>query len=99
MAGVPLGGDVGYGEARLHDVASAREFGRFLEAQNLEALVARVDIGEMRRRRVYAMPGGPLSEAQFESDLRESVRHSFPRLRDYVRGMSDKGCGLLTWVS
>ena len=60
---------------------------------------ARVSYQEMSRLGVYAMPTGPASEAEFEADLRAVVGSSFPRLRDYVRRMADKGNGLLVWLS
>jgi hypothetical protein len=97
--GEELGEDVGYGPPRLHGPAATRDFSQFLETQDLARLQARVNIVEMRRLGVYAIPGGRGSDAEFEGQLRNEVGHFFPRLRDYVRGMSYKGNGLLTWLS
>jgi hypothetical protein len=99
LTGEDLGDDVGYGPPRLHGPAATRDFSQFLEAQDVARLQARVNYREMSRVGVYAMPGGQGSEAQFESDLRNEVAWAFPLLRDYVRNMSDKGYGLLIWVS
>lgn len=99
LTGEELGDDVGYGPPRLHGPAATRDFSQFLQAQDVARLQARVNYGEMSRLGVYAMPGGQGSEAEFESDLRNEVGWAFPLLRDYVRGMSDKGYGLLIWLS
>jgi hypothetical protein len=39
------------------------------------------------------------SDAEDENDLRDEVAFCFRLLRDYVRKMSDKGNGLLVWLS
>jgi hypothetical protein len=99
LTGEPIGEDVGYGPARLHNETATREFGRFLETVDVARLQARVNLGEMKRLRVYAMPSGPGPEAEYERELRAEVTHYFPLLRDYVARMSEKHHGLLTWVS
>lgn len=99
MTGEEVGEDAGYGPARLHGPEDTRAFSRFLEAQDVGRLQARVSYQEMSRLGVYAMPGGPASEAEFEADVRAVVGISFPRLRDYVHRMADKGNGLLVWLS
>jgi hypothetical protein len=53
----------------------------------------------MTRLGVYAMPMGPRSVAEYESELRAEVAYYFPLLRDYVAKMSAKQYGLLIWVS
>jgi len=97
LSGENVGEDLGYGPARLHDEARTRELSRFLEEQDLARLQARVDLQEMNRLGVYALPGGP--DAEHEKGLRDEVALYFPRLQDYAREMSDKGNGLLVWVS
>ncbi len=99
LTGEELGTDVGYGPPRVHNPPAVQAFSQFLDAQELARLQARVDYGEMSRLGVYAMPGGSGSAAEYERMLRDNVAYYFPLLRDYARGMSDKGNGLLTWVS
>jgi Domain of unknown function (DUF1877) len=99
LTGEDLGDDVGYGPARLHGPTETRDFSRFLEMQDLARLQARVNLREMDRQGVYAMPFGSGSDAENESELRNEVGRYFPLLRDYVRKMSEKGNGLLAWVS
>jgi len=91
--GDELGG-LGQGRACLHDAAQTREFSRLLEGQDVERLKARVDLDAMVGLGVCAVPDGP----DYESELREEVGVDFPRLRDYVGAMADKGNGLLVWV-
>ena len=58
-----------------------------------------MNLREMTRLRIYAMPMGPGSDAEYESELRTEVAHYVPLLRDYVARMLEKRYGLLTWVS
>jgi hypothetical protein len=84
LGDVLLNGEgVGHGgSARLHGEAQTRELSRFLAAQDVERLL-----------RAHDMPQWQGSDD--ENDLREEVRSHFPRLRDYVRAMADKGNGLV----
>jgi hypothetical protein len=79
------GENVGCGSARLHGEAQTRELSRFLDAQGVEWLLC--------------ANGMPEWEFNDEKDLREEVDRHFPRLRDYVRAMADKGNGLVVLVS
>jgi Domain of unknown function (DUF1877) len=99
LTGESIGDNVGYGPARLHDETATREFGRFLETVDVARLQARVNLREMTRLRVYAMPMGPGSDAEYESELRAEIAHYVPLLRDYVARMSEKRNGLLIWLS
>jgi hypothetical protein len=99
LTGEDLGEDVGYGPARLHDPPQVLEFSRFMEALDLPRLEERVNLREMMRVGVYAMPMGPGSDAEDENELRAEVDRYFPRLRDYVARMSAKQFGLLVWLS
>jgi hypothetical protein len=99
LTGEPLGEDVGYGPARLHDETATQQFGRILETLDLTQLQARVNLREMKRLRVYSMPMGPGSDAEYENELRAEVANYFPLLRDYVVRMSEKHDGLLIWIS
>ena len=99
LTGEELGEDLGYGPARLHRPAATRDFSQFLEAQDVARLQARVDLKAMDALGVYGVPAGPGSTAEYENELREVVAYYFARLRDYVRGMADKGNGLLIWLS
>jgi hypothetical protein len=84
LGDVLLSGEgVGHGgSTRLHGEAQTRELSRFLAAQDVERLL-----------RAHDMPQWQGSDD--ENDLREEVRSHFPRLRDYVRAMADKGNGLV----
>jgi hypothetical protein len=99
LTGEDLGEDVGYGPARLHDPPQVLEFSRFMEALDLPRLEERLNLREMMRLGVYAMPMGPGSDAEDENELRAEVGRYFPRLRDYVARMSAKQFGLLVWLS
>jgi len=79
------GENVGCGSARLHGEAQTRELSRFLDAQGVEWLLC--------------ANGMPEWEFNDEKDLREEVDCHFPRLRDYVRAMADKGNGLVVLMS
>jgi hypothetical protein len=68
--------------ARLHGEAQTRELSRFLDAQVVEWLLCADGMPEWQG-------------SDHEKDLREEVDRHFPRLRDYVRAMADKGNGLV----
>jgi hypothetical protein len=99
LTGQDVGEDLGYGPPRLHGPEATREFSDFLQAQDLARLQARVNLEEMTRAGVYAMPMGRGSTAEYEGELRSEVGLFFPRLRDYVHTMAGKGNGLLMWLS
>jgi hypothetical protein len=99
LTGEDLGEDLGYGPPRLHEPQATREFSDFLQAQDLARLQARINLDEMKRVGVYAMPMGRRSTAEYEGELRSEVGLYFPRLRDYVHTMVGKGNGLLMWIS
>jgi hypothetical protein len=73
LTGEPLGEDVGYGPARLHDETATRQFGRILETLDLTQLQARVNLREMKRLHVYSMPSGPGSDVEYENELGAEV--------------------------
>lgn len=98
MTGAPLGEDMVYGPARVHDPGQTREFGEFLQALDLARLQARINLEEMEQAHIYGMPFGG-SPAEHVADLRDAVGQHFPRLRDYVRAMSSEGNALLIWLS
>lgn len=99
VAGEDLGNDMGYGPPRLHDPASTKAFGDFIAALDLEQIQSRIQYQELLNLRVYGVPMGRGSEAQFEDELRTEVATYFPQLRDYVKRMSQKGNGLLIWLT
>jgi Domain of unknown function (DUF1877) len=99
LTGEELGEDMGYGPPRLHGPEATRDFSRFLEAQDLAQVQARVDIEVMHNLGLPGVPMGRGPTAEDEEDLREAVGHYFRLLRDHVRSMSEKGYGLLTWTS
>lgn len=99
MTGDPIGEDIGYGPARLHDEDAIRAFGQFLGMLELTQLQARVNLSEMKRVGVYSMPIASGSDVKYEVELRAEVAHYFPLLRDYVGAMAEKKKGLLIWVS
>jgi hypothetical protein len=87
LADLLLSGEIvgGCGSARLHDETQTRELSRFLDAQGVEWLLC--------------ANGMPEWEFNDEKDSREQVDHHFPRLRDYVRAMADKGNGLVVLIT
>ena len=97
LTGQALGGDAGYGPARLHDESRTRAFSDFLATQDVARLQARMNVREMARLNLYSVPSAP--DAQHESDLRAEVGQYFPLLRDYVGRMAAKKYGLLIWIS
>jgi hypothetical protein len=99
MTGESIGDDVGYGPARLQDENATQAFGQFLGTLDLTQLQARVNLPEMQRVGVYAMPMGPGSNAQYENELRGEVARYFPLLRDYIGAMAEKNSGLLIWIT
>jgi hypothetical protein len=99
MTGQALGENLGYGPARLQDESRTREFAQFVASQDVARLQARVNFQEMTRLKIYAMPAGPGSAAQYESELRAEVAEYFPLLRDYVGRMAARKYGLLIWLS
>ena len=98
MTGEELGGDLGYGPARLHDEKDTQDFAHFLDTLDVARLQERVDYREMSRVGAYAVPRGPGSDAEYEAGLRAEVALYFPRLRDYVVKMAEKRDGLLIWL-
>jgi hypothetical protein len=73
------------GSARLHGEAKTRELSRVLEAQDVEWLLTADDVPEWQG-------------SEHEKDWRAEVSDQFPRLRDYVRAMAEKGNGLVVLV-
>ena len=99
LTGEDLGADLGYGPPRLHGPTATRDFSRFLDTLDLARLQARVNLRTMTDIGIYSTPMGRGSEAERERELRNEVGMYFPRLRDYVRKMSEKGNGLLIWIA
>jgi len=99
LTGEEIGGDVGYGPCRLHDVAATAVFAEFLTSLDVARLQARVNYRAMSQMQVYAMPRGRGSDAEFEGELRTEVGFYFPRLRDYVAATAARHGGLLIWIS
>jgi hypothetical protein len=87
LADLLLSGEsvAGCRSARLHGEAQTRELSRFLDAQGVEWLLC-----------ANGMPEWEFSDVK---ELREEVDRHFPRLRDYVRAMADKGNGLVVLMS
>jgi hypothetical protein len=100
LSGQGLGEDVGYGPARLCDSTATGKFNQFIETQDLSTLQRRVNFNEMKQLGVYGLPfGRRTSESEYDTELRDAVAQYFPLLREYVRRMSEKGNGLLLWIS
>jgi hypothetical protein len=99
LTGEELGDDLGYGPVRLHTEMATRDFRHFLDRQQVELLQGRIDLKEMRRLGVYAMPLGSGSDEEYTMELRSDVALFFTLLRDYVRKEADKGNGLLLWFA
>lgn len=99
LTGEDLGNDMGYGPPRLHDPATTKAFGDFIATLDLGQIQSRIKYRELLSLRVYGLPMGGGSEAQFEEELRLEVASYFPQLRGYVARMSQKGNGLLIWLT
>jgi hypothetical protein len=99
LTGQDLGDDVGYGPARLQNEKVTQDFARFLQTLDEAVLQEAVNYREMSRAGVYATPGGPGSDAEYEAELRAEVASYFPRLRNYLVKITEKQGGLLIWVS
>jgi len=99
MSGEELGEDLGYGPPRLHDAAATAAFAAFLKQLTSEKLEARLNLEEMQRAGVYAIPMGPRVTKRDEDDLREEIGAYFEPLRDYVLKMVAKNHGLLIWLT
>jgi hypothetical protein len=99
MRGEELGEDLGYGPPRLHDAEATRVINEFLAPLTPENLYTRINLPEMQRAGVYAIPMGPRVSERDLQDLRNEVATYFAAFRDYVVGMSAKQHGLLIWLS
>jgi hypothetical protein len=99
MNGEELGEDLGYGPPRLHDAAATAAFGAFLKQLTSEKLEARLNLEDMQRAGVYAIPMGPRATKRDEDDLREEIGAYFEPLRDYVLNMVARNYGLLIWLT
>ena len=99
MSGEELGEDLGYGPPRLHDAAATAGFGAFLKELTSTALQTRLNLEEMQRAGVYAIPMGTRTIAHDEDELRDEIGAYFEPLRDYVLKMASKNHGLLIWLS
>src|SRR5262249_28407088 len=71
-----------FAPARLHGEAKTRELSRVLEAQDVEWLLSADDMPQWQ-------------DSDHERNLHAEIGDQFPRLRDYVRAMADKGNGLV----
>jgi hypothetical protein len=98
LTGEGLGEDLGYGPVRLHAPPATRAFDVFLQSQDVSRLQARLNLGEMRLANVY-LPFGKEQDNVYEAELRNEIGTFFSLLRDYVRKASDRGDGLLVWIS
>ena len=100
LSGNPVGEDVaGYGPARLIEPTETQDFAGFLAPLDVAQLEARVNYQGMLSAKVYGTPMGRGSEAEFEGELRREVARYFPKLRDYVAGVAERGGGVLIWLT
>lgn len=97
LSGVPLGGDVGYGPPRLHDPSESRAFRDFLAPLEADRLLVRMDFPLLVQLRVY--PLNEVPDAAGAQSWRDEVAGSFRRLKSYVGRTTDRGDGLLVWLS
>lgn len=98
LTGKPLGDNLGYGPARLHDDKATAAFARFLATLDVATLQSRVNLQRLRAEQIYAVPTGPGGDATYEAELRAAIAHFFPLMRDYVADMAGKRNGLLVWL-
>ncbi len=97
LGGAPIGEDMGYGPARLHDPGQTRQFADVLVALDAGRLTTRMDFALMRRLRVYPLFGEP--DAREDQGWRDDSLRAFAALKAYVAQAADRGDGLLTWLS
>ena len=99
MSGEELGEDVGYGPPRLHDAEATSAFAAFLKQLTPEKLATRLNLQEMQRAGVYAIPMPSRAVEKELNELRKEIRTYFEPLRDYVVNMAARNNGLLIWLS
>jgi hypothetical protein len=97
LSGTPLGTDVGYGPPRLHIDSETRAFRNVLAQLEADHLAARLDFPLFVRLRIYPLDEFP--DAANAEDWRVEVAGSFDRLKAYVGRATERGDGLLTWLS
>jgi hypothetical protein len=97
LSGTPLGEDLGYGPARLHDPDATRAFRDFLAPLESVRLLARLDFPLIVQLRVYPFFAVPdTAEAQ---SWRDEIATAFLALKSYVGRAAERGDGLLVWLS
>lgn len=96
LAGTPLGGDVGYGPARLLDAAETHAFSAFLAPLDSAILLRRFDAAKMQALDIYPMANTDLENAE---SFRGDVTASYPPLKRYVAEAAARNDSLLTWLS
>jgi hypothetical protein len=97
LSGEPLGADLGYGPARLQDVASTRAFRDFMAPLTSDRLVERMDWVRMAKLRIYPLTAPP--DAANAASWRSEVAAAFDSLKAYVGQACGAGKGALTWLS
>lgn len=95
--GREIGGDLGYGPARVVDPAVTAAFADFLATVTAEALRSRLDLQRMARLDIYCVDEG-LDEDDLE-ELFEMVEHYLPELQAYVADAAKRGEGLAIWMA
>ena len=96
LTGVPLGRDLGYGPARLHDPADTRAFRDFLATLSVDRLAARMDFAQIVQAGIY--PIFEVPDAANAQAWRDDVAKSFGWLKAYVERAANNDEGLLIWV-
>jgi len=97
LGGQSIGPALPYGPARLHDPGASAAFAAFLQAQDADRLVARIDVARMADLGVYGLPLGAADDPTAAAAVAEAVRSYFPPLKTYVGQVAGKGDGLLVW--
>jgi hypothetical protein len=96
LSGKPIGPDLGYGPARLHDPAATKKFAEFLSPLDAKPLISRLDLRAMRALKIYPISGDSEDE---RAEWAEDVETYFTDLRAYVLLAAAEGAGLLVWLS
>jgi hypothetical protein len=94
--GREVGGDMGYGPARLFAAPGTAAIARFLDGLTLDGMLRRIDAPRMAALGVYCAGEGSPADA---AELRDDVRSYFPRLQAHFHAAAAAGEATLLWLS
>lgn len=98
VGGEEVGGDLGYGPARLIEARALQEFAKALKTFDLEGVLGRLDVAKMAAAGVYCVHEDDEPEGQL-IELEEDLRHYLPALQDFADRAVAAREGALIWMS